>query len=108
MLAEPFDKAQTHAAKLLCERGLPDRIGRCTGQCAERIRRGDKRTAVDAKGPMKFGEIGIGVAYAQRRGRIAQDTIMRFLVSPERVQVDGRIELQSNLLGASAKAGCIL
>ena len=47
---------------------------------------------------MKFGEIGIGVANAQRRRGITQDTIMRFYISPERVRVDGRFELQINLL----------
>jgi hypothetical protein len=57
---------------------------------------------------MKFGEIGIGAPYAQRCRGIAQDTIVRFLVSPERVRVDGRIELQSNLPGVAAKAVRIL
>ena len=103
MLADPFDKAQTHAAKLLCKHSLPDRVGRCTGQCAERIRRGDERTTVNAKGPMKFGEIGIGVTYAQRCRSIAQNTIMRFLVSPERVWVDGRIEFAPNCTEAGVR-----
>lgn len=102
MLACPFDKAQTHAAKLLFKRGLPQSVGRGAGQCAEWIRRGDKRAAVNAKGTVKFGEIRIGVAYAQRRGGIAQDAIMGFIVSPERVRIDGRIELQSNLLAIKA------
>src|SRR5882757_8614407 len=47
---------------------------------------------------MKFGESGIRDPYSQRRRGIAQDAIMRFLVSPERVRVDGRIALHINLL----------
>ncbi len=98
MLAHPFDKPQALAAEFIGKRGLPERVGLCIDHCAKRIRSGHKCAAIDAKGPMKFSEGGIGDAYPQRRRGIAQDAIMRFLVSPECVRVDGRIELHIDLL----------
>src|ERR1700692_4075825 len=101
MLAYPFDKPQAVAVEFICERGLPESVCLRIDQCAKRIRSGHKCAAMDAKGPMKFGESGISDGYTQRRRGIAQDAIMRFLISPERVRVDGRIELHIDLLATA-------